>query len=163
MARDSSPYSAPESDVQTNRDNFHEVHPAGNWKRFSNYLIDYIAIYFFSMIVGVAIVLLSGETGIQRLESITPIEEIALGFIVYSSYYLLFEFYTGKTIGKFITGTRVVNEHGGKPTFNQILGRSLSRLIPFEPLSFFGASGRGWHDRFSKTYVVETHTSGLEA
>ncbi len=163
MGRDSSPYTAPKSDIQTNRDKFYEIRPAGNWKRFGNYLIDYIAIYFFSMIVGVAIVLLSGETGLQRLENITPIEEIALGFIVYSSYYLLFEFYTGKTIGKFITGTRVVNEKGGNATFNQILGRSLSRLIPFEPLSFFGATGRGWHDRFSKTYVIETRANGLEA
>ncbi len=163
MGRDSSPYATPESDVETNRDKFHEIRPAGNWKRFGNYLIDYIAIYIFSMVVGVVVVLLSGEAGLQRLENITPIEEIALGFIVYSSYYLLLEFYTGKTIGKLFTGTRVVNEQGGKPTFNQIVGRSLSRLIPFEPLSFFGASGRGWHDRFSKTYVIETRNSGLEA
>lgn len=163
MGRDSSPYATPESDVQTARDKLHEIRPAGNWKRFGNYLIDYIAIYMVSMVVGVFIVLLSGETGLQRLENITPIEEIALGFIVYSSYYLLFEYFTGKTIGKFMTGTRVVNEQGGKPTFNQILGRSLSRLIPFEPLSFFGASGRGWHDRLPKTYVIETRTNGLEA
>lgn len=163
MGHDSSPYAAPESDIQTARDKFHEIRPAGNWKRFGNYLIDYIAIYVVSMVVGVMMVLMSGEAGVQRLENITPIEEIALGFIVYSSYYLLFEYFTGKTIGKFMTGTQVVNEQGGKPTFNQILGRSLSRLIPFEPLSFFGASGRGWHDRFSKTYVIETHTSGLEA
>ncbi len=163
MGHDSSPYASPESDVQTEHDKFHEIRPAGNWKRFSNYLIDYIAIYFFSMIFGVVVVLLSGEAGLQRLAAITLYEEIVLGFIIYSSYYLLFEFYTGKTIGKFITRTQVVNEQGGKPTFNQILGRSLCRLIPFEPLSFFGALGRGWHDRFSKTYVIEIVSGGLEA
>lgn len=35
-----------------------------------------------------------------------------------------------------------------------IIGGSFSRLVPFEPLSCL--SDRGWHDVWSKTYVVTT-------
>ncbi len=156
MGHDSTLYEPPKSDVQTNREKYLEILPAGNWKRFFNYSIDYIAVYVFAIIFGVAVVLLFGDSGLQRLENINPIEELALGFLIYASYYVLFEYFTGKTIGKLITGTKVVNEEGAKPTINQILGRSLCRLIPFEPFSFFGASGRGWHDKIPRTFVIDT-------
>jgi hypothetical protein len=39
--------------------------------------------------------------------------------------------------------------------FSQILGRTFSRFVPFEPFSFLG-SGHGWHDRWSDTRVVRT-------
>ena len=71
-------------------------------------------------------------------------------------YYLLFEFYTGKTIGKLITKTIVVNENGNKPSFNSILWRTLSRIIPFDGLSFLGSSS-GWHDNLSKTIVINSN------
>jgi len=41
-----------------------------------------------------------------------------------------------------------VRAGGGK-----ILGRTLSRLIPFEPFSFFTYPVLGWHDSISKTNV----------
>ena len=69
-------------------------------------------------------------------------------------YYVLFEALTGRTPAKYITGTRVVNMMGGKPSFGQILGRSAARFIPLEPFSFFGSSRRGWHDSLSHTRVV---------
>jgi uncharacterized RDD family membrane protein YckC len=68
-------------------------------------------------------------------------------------YYFLCEATTGRTVGKLVSGTRVVTESGGKPTTLQILQRTLSRMVPFEPFSFFGPS-TGWHDRWSKTRVV---------
>lgn len=74
-------------------------------------------------------------------------------------YYVFFESLTGRTPGKLLTGTRVVDEQGQKPSFGQILGRSLARMLPFEPLSFFGAENRGWHDSLSKTYVVKSRKS----
>ena len=64
-------------------------------------------------------------------------------------------FLKGKTVGKFITKTRVVKADGSNPKPLDYLGRSFSRIIPFEALSFLGSEGRGWHDTISKTYVVE--------
>ena len=69
-------------------------------------------------------------------------------------YYCFFEGIWGRTPGKFLIGTKVVDEEGDPPSFGQIVGRSACRLIPFEPFSFFGA--RGWHDSISHTYVVRT-------
>lgn len=69
-------------------------------------------------------------------------------------YYTLFEFATGRTIGKYLTSTKVVNEEGGDVSFLQALGRSLCRHIPLEALSFLGASGIGWHDRIPRTRVI---------
>ena len=54
-------------------------------------------------------------------------------------------------------GTRVVSENGTDPTFGQVAGRTLSRFIPFEPLSvLFSNTHLGWHDSLSKTKVVAT-------
>ncbi|MEK7253493.1 MAG: RDD family protein [Bacteroidota bacterium] len=71
-------------------------------------------------------------------------------------YYLVTEtIFNGKTIGKFITKTVVVNMDGSPVAFPTVLGRSFARLIPFEAFSFLGASGRGWHDTLTKTMVVD--------
>jgi len=77
-----------------------------------------------------------------------------LNYILYVIYYTGMEHSNGKTIGKMVTGTRVVNHKGEKPEFNQIIGRSLARLIPFEAFSFLGEKGIGWHDSMTKTYVI---------
>ena len=70
-------------------------------------------------------------------------------------YYFIFESIFQRTIGKFITGTRVVDIIGDKPSVWTIAIRSLIRLIPFEPFSFLGAKVCGWHDRWSYTFVVK--------
>lgn len=67
-------------------------------------------------------------------------------------YYSFSEGIFGRSLGKFITGTIVVDENGQKPSFGTIFKRTLCRLIPFDALSFLGS--RGWHDSISDTYVV---------
>jgi len=71
-------------------------------------------------------------------------------------YYPIFEgAFAGKTPGKWLTHTRVVRAaDGGRPRFMQILGRTLSRFVPFEPFSLLDAHPVGWHDRWSGTRVV---------
>lgn len=76
-----------------------------------------------------------------------------LSFAIF--YYLVFESLFGRTMGKIITGSIVVDENGLKPSFGVVCTRTLCRLIPFDALSFLSKSGRIWHDSFSKTYVVE--------
>lgn len=156
MGHDSTtPYAAPQSDVQTDKEKYLEVIPAGNWKRFFNFIIDYIGMYIAIFVIAIIIAFSGGSEALRSLETISPIQEFLFGFLCYFTYYLFFESIFGRTLGKLITGTTVVNEHGGKPVFKQIIGRTLCRLIPFEPFSFFGASGYGWHDSIPKTYVID--------
>jgi len=71
-------------------------------------------------------------------------------------YYLPQEAFSGRTLGKLITGTKAVNQDGTELSFGQALGRTLCRFIPFEAFSFFGENGRpkGWHDRIPNTMVI---------
>ena len=115
--------------------------------RLANYLIDVVVYLVFSFVVGVFTTLL----GLSEI--ITSVNEYVLGFFFIMFYYSMLEGLTGRTIGKFITGTKVIMVNGTRPNFDTILGRSLCRLIPFEPLSFL-FSETGWHDRITKTRVV---------
>lgn len=153
MENDNSPYSAPQSSLENaNKQQSLEVIPATRLLRFFNLIIDYIGFFLLSIIVGIAVGVFFGDAGIEYLESVP---DFALGLSIVLGYYIALESLSGRTLGKLITGTKVVNEQGDKPSLLQILGRSFSRLIPFEAFSFFGSEGRGWHDSFSKTYVVK--------
>ena len=128
-------------------------------QRFSNYIVDLIVQYGISFGIGILAYLLSEWTGAYALErwinSMNIIEEYLLGYGIVLIYYTLIEGITGRSLGKYITGTKVVMGNGEKPGFSDVLARSLGRLIPFEAFSFLGDSGRGWHDTLSKTYVVD--------
>ncbi|HSX25039.1 MAG TPA: RDD family protein [Candidatus Andersenbacteria bacterium] len=90
---------------------------------------------------------------------IIPLNSNVLKIAVALPYYILMEFYIGRTIGKMCTKTKVVMADGTKPTFNAILARSVIRLIPFDPLSFLGSNNpNGWHDKWSNTVVIEENT-----
>jgi uncharacterized RDD family membrane protein YckC len=114
--------------------------------RFLNMLIDTVVRRVMGLLVGNAAATALGLTG--RWEGVA----LSLGALFL--YYVVFEATFGWTLGKLVTGTRVVDDKGGKPTFGQICGRTLARFIPFEPLSFFGSSLSGWHDKLSHTRVV---------
>ena len=92
-----------------------------------------------------------GRAGLAALEEVP---DIVLGIIVMAVYYIPLEAMSGRTIGKLITGTKVVSENGHRPSFSEVIKRTLSRFIPFEAFSFLGKDSRGWHDTLSKTYVV---------
>ena len=77
---------------------------------------------------------------------------IIFGAIFAVPYYVLLEMLTGRTLGKLITGTRVINEKGHRPTFVQTLIRTLIRFFPLEAFTFLGDT-RGFHDSVG-TWVV---------
>ncbi len=137
--------------------------PAPAWSRFFNRLIDGVIIAI------VVIRSISSFFNTRRFsnhnyysdDSFSNIEDSPLLLYVIEIpaiiiYYLLLEGIFNTTTGKCATNTVIVNEHGSKPNFVQILGRTFSRLIPFEPFSFFNAGARGWHDSLPDTYVVES-------
>lgn len=129
---------------------------ASNGSRFINYILDIIAILILIFVVSFFTALLSSFLGwnslLYWLGNLSDLEGqlVFLAFSVF--YYSLFEGFFGRSFGKFVTGTIVVDENGEKPSFGTIFKRSLCRLIPFDGLSFFGS--RGWHDSISDTYVV---------
>ncbi|MEX0363593.1 MAG: RDD family protein [Allomuricauda sp.] len=137
-----------------------EVHlpTAGAGKRFINYLIDYLFIVGLGALVGGAIGLVLNYVAPEKLyllDQNNKLVDYAFGAVLLLVYYTFFEGFTGRSIGKFFTKTKVVLENGEKPTFNDILVRSFCRIIPFEAFSFLGKDAIGWHDTISKTRVVE--------
>jgi uncharacterized RDD family membrane protein YckC len=118
---------------------------ASTGQRFGNLVIDMIAAY--AILFGLLYAMHIRFTHLSQAESIM----YEMGIRV--CYYFLLEAIFGKTLGKMITRTRVVNMDGEKPSIGTILGRSFCRIIPFDALSFL--SGRpGWHDTISGTRVV---------
>jgi uncharacterized RDD family membrane protein YckC len=124
---------------------------AGKGRRFATFLIDYLGFFVLSACTGIVAGLVLGEAGMDMLERIP---EWLLGLSVFLVYYLFFEGIWGRTPGKWLLGTRVVDESGRPPSFLQVLGRTASRFIPFEAFSFFGTLG--WHDSLPKTRVIRT-------
>ena len=70
-------------------------------------------------------------------------------------YYFTFEKLIGKTIGQFITQTKVVSAVGSRITTKQIAKRSFLRLLPFDFATFlFEKHPIGLHDKYANTYVI---------
>jgi uncharacterized RDD family membrane protein YckC len=156
QAGDENPYSSPSSpvgDVPV----AHGMVDAGRWRRFFNWVLDYVATMVCVMVVAFCAALVGGDDTVAWLEGIGPWQERLLSIGIMLVYYIVMEGLFGLTVGKLVTGTRVVDEAGGPPTFRQAVLRSLSRLIPFEPFSLlFSDDGkvRGWHDSLPRTRVV---------
>jgi uncharacterized RDD family membrane protein YckC len=130
--------------------------PAGPGKRFLNFIIDAICYYIFAFLLGGMMGIVLALTAPERATTFFDNKLImyGFGFIVLFTYYTLSESISGRTIGKLITGTKVINERGETPSFSTIALRSVCRFIPFEAFSFLG-NDAGWHDTLSKTSVVE--------
>jgi uncharacterized RDD family membrane protein YckC len=145
------PYAAPRSSVAA-LEAVRSVALAGRGWRLANSLLDTLFFYILMILLVVALGL-AGE--IEWLETKHDFLSTLLGWGMFVLYYAVQEGIWGRTLGKWITGTRVLNEDGSVPRFKQILGRSLARLVPFEPLSFFlfGQEPVGWHDYWSNTRV----------
>ena len=120
---------------------------ANSGKRFGNYIIDLVITYFIIFVVGM------GYALVTQLSEMNQVVSYIIGILVIVTYYTILESINGKTIGKMITGTRVLNDDFSKPSLGTIFKRSWCRIIPFEAFSFLGSSG-GWHDTISDTVVV---------
>ncbi|MBI3237318.1 MAG: RDD family protein [Flavobacteriia bacterium] len=114
--------------------------------RFGYYLIDLVIYYILSFIVGFVLALTVDMYNTPDL----LLNVIAI--IVLYVYYVCFEGFFGATIGKMILGYSVIDQYAEKPAFTTIMLRTVCRLVPFEAFSCLGE--RGWHDQWSKTYVV---------
>jgi uncharacterized RDD family membrane protein YckC len=113
-------------------------------KRFLNLIID-IGVVIFLIVVFNKIIY---HHSIFSYLGMFKILDIAVVF----AYFYGLENSLGQTVGKMITKTKVVNLDGGKPTTQQMLVRTFSRVIPLEPVLLIG--GKWLHDSLSQTRVV---------
>lgn len=116
--------------------------------RIGNFIAD-------SAIVFLLIILQTLLLGIILPEDTLPIFDI-YPFVFYFLYYFTFENFLGKTPGKYLTKTMVVNHSGEKPTVKALLMRTIARLIPYDYISYI--FGQGLHDTISNTFVVNSRS-----
>ncbi|WP_395680993.1 RDD family protein [Dokdonella sp.] len=146
------PYKAPTSRVAEQSADAGMV-PAERWRRFVNLLVDYFGFMALAFVVGIVIGIVGGNSAVEAMQNIGV--QYLFGFLVMFAYYVPLELFFGRTLGKLVTGTRVVDENGEPPSAGKVIGRTLCRFIPFEAFSFFASDARGWHDSIPKTYVVK--------
>ena len=128
--------------------------------RFANLIIDRIIIMLIFIAFGAISALIFNLTNndfliniVYKMSDVNKFWDILITSIVYFTYALLMEYFTkGRTIGKYITGSKVICVDGTQPTFNDYFIRNISRLVPFDVLSFLGENG--WHDKWSETRVI---------
>ena len=150
MTQDLNPYRPPTAAVEASTTADDAAHPvAGKGRRFLTLVIDQMGYYAFTFVLGIGLALAGLGDAVQGMNRL---QEILFGVVVMSSYYLFFESLWGRTPGKLVMGTRVVDMQGGQPAFADLVKRTLARLVPFEAFTFFGETG--FHDKASGTRVV---------
>lgn len=135
--------------------------PASKGLRFANLLIDIVSFYVIGIVIGLVF-------GALALSNNTTLDESTMGsgfgralliqylisFTIVVAYYTLMEVLSkGRTIGKFLTGTKAVSKTGADLTWKQGFIRSVCRIIPFEAFSIL--FGEAWHDSLSNTVVIK--------
>lgn len=141
---------------------FVEYDEATNGQRFLNYLVDtlfmrYAVGYATGYLLASILLATSPETAYYLFGDENNLLAIYLIAILnHLFYYSICEkLFRGHTLGKLLTGTRVIREDGEELTFKDAFLRSLSRLVPFEAFSIWFGNGP-WHDTWTKTKVIKT-------
>ena len=117
--------------------NNYESRVASKGTRFGNLFLD-------SLIVGLPTSFMSNyivygtfyQARSSRLAVDDQFNTILLNYLFLVIYYILMEHYTGKTLGKMITKTRVVNHNGEKPLKIAVFTSNgdVSTILPQLPL-----------------------------
>lgn len=122
-------------------------------RRFAHYFVDntayYILFVLIEFLVSFILVLFKNDalTIIAIEASLFP-----LFFLSWPIFYIFFEYKFQRTPGKFLTQCIVIDIYGNKPSIGTLILRNIIRMVPFEIFSCM--SERGWHDRWSDTFVV---------
>lgn len=133
---------------------------ASRGQRFVNYFIDKIV---GCILAAIAIYLITTKDTYNEYSIINRLLLISVFFIVYFLYYYICELNWGRTLGKLVTGTKVVSFNGDKPTTEKLFKRNITRFAVFEPLTgFSGESCLPIHDTISSLYVVKSSATPEE-
>ena len=132
---------------------------ASKTKRLINFILDRI---IFTFTLGLLFGALFSFIVLDLDSNLLALLDIFSGLIGYVLYFVLTEgLLKGKSPAKYLTNTRVVSYDKDSiyPSMKTIWLRSLSRIVPFEPFSFLGDTGMGWHDRWTDTLVIDERES----
>lgn len=130
---------------------------ASTGKRFANYIIDLVIFYIliFCLSFGLTLMAPAFMQDLVADDSNSIMLNIA-ALLLYVLYMSALEALTkGKTIGKFITGTRAVNLDGTAINTSKAFGRGLSRAVPFCAFSALGTPCNPWQDKWTNTMVID--------
>jgi len=132
---------------------------ASTGKRLANFIIDRVAYYIIVLAIGAGIGFGLAQSGtFWNLDTHSlwfTLADVIISLFLYAIFYIAQEsLLNGKTLGKYLTGTRAVNEDNTEMNLETIVKRSFSRIVPFEPFSFLGSTPTGWHDRWTNTKVI---------
>lgn len=138
---------------------------ASSGKRFANYIIDLIVFYVIVFGLSVLYIIATGTTTIYEEDNVgANLLDRLISLILYGVFMSLVEGITkGRSLGKLITGTKAVNEDGTPISFSTAFARGFSRAVPFNAFSALGNPCYPWHDKWSRTYVVDIKNSTLPA
>jgi uncharacterized RDD family membrane protein YckC len=159
MTEGDNPYAAPQAEAGTVSQETRHYGLASPIQRFVNFVVDYLGMFLFGIVIAIPFALLWPEA-LDGLNGAWA--ERLVSLVIMLLYYLVFESWTGRTLGKLVTGTRVIDVDGGRPPPLRILWRTLARCIPFEAVSFLQNGQPGVHDRVSKTRVVRLRPSSVQ-
>jgi uncharacterized RDD family membrane protein YckC len=129
---------------------------AGFWIRVGATLLDMLFLVGISMLIFNP---LRRAMGVYGVLSLIDLLEILFGLL----YMVLLTWWTGQTLGKAITGIRVVsarqargNLDAGQVFLREVIGKLLSWLPIGLGYLWVGWNQRkqGWHDLLAKTYVI---------
>lgn len=126
---------------------------APKFSRFLNYLIDVVAFFLFMVVLGGITYVFGILDWMLDIIDTRFIGDIFSGLLYVGFMFFQEMIFKGRSVGKFVTGTMVVNPDGDTPEIKNMAIRNLCRAIPFEPISFL-FSDAGWHDNISGTKVV---------
>jgi uncharacterized RDD family membrane protein YckC len=138
------------------------IERADTGKRLANYIIDIVVFYALFIGLGVVIAIVSPET-LDGMADDSPgfgLGERIISLLLYALYMFIMEaLFKGKSIGKFITGTRAVNFDGSRITIGTAMLRALSRAVPFCVFSALSSPCNPWHDKWTNTVVMDERKS----
>lgn len=138
---------------------------AESGKRLANYLVD-VASFYATLFILVIILGILFPVIFVYLDEMAEADlaDRLISLMLYAFYMALVEgFSRGRSIGKLITGTRVVNEDGSPINFGTGFLRGFIRAIPFCAFSALGSPCYPWQDKWTNTYVIDIKKSILPA
>lgn len=117
---------------------------SGKTLRLANFLLDTVIYFAFTIVL---LFILQNTIEQEKVKWIS--------ISIYFLYYFIFEYTKGQTLGKIITGSKVLSiPEKRKNYFFRILLRTLMRFIPIDILSYL-FSYRGLHDWISQTTIIK--------
>lgn len=128
--------------------------------RCGAFLIDYILLISIP-VIGLLIARYTGDDGAKLLNSEINSTGWLIALLIGLTNFVIFPMFSGQTLGKFLTGLRVVNIDGDFPSFGKLLLRhSIGYFLTLLTgglgflFSVFNIKGRALHDLLAGTIVI---------